>query len=110
MLLLVSYGLNTGVYYSISTLLSQLIKPAYSNLNQTELDRYIGLMGVVMSIVGVLGTCSGGLVLDKFKKFKVRCTFNHSRKMHTAGRLQFLMSSNYMTHKSISLSYVQLSL
>ena len=73
-LLLMSYGLNMGVYYSICTLLGQLIKPVY--LMNSDMDRNIGLMGLVMSVVGLVGTFSAGLVIQKFKKFKVSSPIN----------------------------------
>lgn len=78
-LLLVSYGFNTGVYYAMSTLLSQLVKPTFlmNGDSNHKMDRNIGLMGVVSRIVGILGSFFGGLILDKFKKFKVSSTFNH---------------------------------
>ena len=46
-LLVISYGLNGGCYYALSTLLNQIIKPSLLNLNFTsaELDAKIGSMG-----------------------------------------------------------------
>ena len=53
-MLVVSYGLNVGVYYALSTLLNQLIKPtfldndSYPNEFLASLDAKIGQMGTVM--------------------------------------------------------------
>ena len=54
-LLVLSYGLNVGVYYALSTLLNQVIKPTF--LDNTDdyteefvagLDVKIGQMGTIM--------------------------------------------------------------
>ena len=37
----------------------------------SKLDRNIGLMGSVMVGFGLIGSISGGLVLDLFKKYKL---------------------------------------
>ena len=54
-LLMISYGLNVGVFYSVSTLLNQIIKPTFFNTTQTysedflaSLDVKIGTMGTIM--------------------------------------------------------------
>jgi len=75
-LLTLSYGLNVGVYYAISTLLNQIIKPTFSASIFDEqflasLDTQIGFMGTMMVVAGLVGAILGGAVLDKFKKFKL---------------------------------------
>ena len=54
---MVSYGLNVGVYYALSTLLNQIIKPtfldnpkedAYEEDFLSTLDTKIGQMGTIM--------------------------------------------------------------
>ena len=55
-LLLVSYGLNAGVYYAITTLLNQIVKPTLifgQTSDHTDVDRNIGLMGAI-SLVSCL--------------------------------------------------------
>ena len=54
-LLVLSYGLNVGVYYALSTLLSQIIKPTfldgdfeYKDSFIASLDTKIGQMGTFM--------------------------------------------------------------
>ena len=72
-LLLISFGLHDGVYSAFCTLLSQIVKPTFMGTNDTDnIDRYIGLMGAVsMVVIGALGSFVGGLVLDRYKKFKL---------------------------------------
>ena len=54
LLLTVSYGLNVGVYYALSTLLNQVIKPTFLDNDDLEddflasLDTRIGQMGTIM--------------------------------------------------------------
>ena len=80
MMLMVAYGLNIGVYYAISTLLNQIIKPTLVFGGEIEcdakIDQYIGYMAAVsLILIGIIGTFISGLVLDKFKKFKATTIF-----------------------------------
>ena len=61
MLLLVNYGLIIGVYYAVSTLLSQILDHEAAT---------VGLMGALMVITGLFGSVLGGILLDKTKAFK----------------------------------------
>lgn len=75
-LLMISYGLSVGVYYSLSTVLSQIIKPTFLDDTSehhkiTDPDSKIGQMGTLMVVAGLLGSVLGGFILDKFKKFKL---------------------------------------
>ncbi|CBY31687.1 unnamed protein product [Oikopleura dioica] len=63
-LLLLNYGLIVGVYYAVSTLLSQLVSDAHESSQ-------VGLMGAIMVITGLFGSVLGGILLDKTKKFKM---------------------------------------
>lgn len=63
-LLLLNYGLIVGVYYAVSTLLSQLVSDAHESSQ-------VGLMGAVMVVTGLFGSVLGGILLDKTKKFKM---------------------------------------
>ncbi|RNA31816.1 feline leukemia virus subgroup C receptor-related 1 [Brachionus plicatilis] len=64
-LVLVSYGVNTGVYYSISTLLNLIISNYYENENEN-----IGLIGLILVASGLIGAVVCGFVLDRTKQFK----------------------------------------
>ena len=63
-LLLLNYGLIVGVYYAVSTLLSQLVSDAHESSQ-------VGLMGAVMVVTGLFGSVLGGILLDITKKFKM---------------------------------------
>uniref|UniRef100_A0A0K0E3I3 MFS domain-containing protein n=1 Tax=Strongyloides stercoralis TaxID=6248 RepID=A0A0K0E3I3_STRER len=64
-LLLFCYGLNTGVFYAISTLLQQIMLPYYKD-SQKE----IGTIGLILVVAGMIGTLITGFLLDKFQKYK----------------------------------------
>ncbi|ODN05558.1 putative MFS-type transporter C09D4.1 [Orchesella cincta] len=65
LLLLLSYGMNVGVFYAISTLLSSFIEKYFPD-NEEDTGR-IGLMIVVS---GMVGSVISGFILDKTKKYK----------------------------------------
>lgn len=65
LLLFLTYGINTGVFYAISTLLSQMVLSVYPSETVA-----VGQIGLVMVVAGMLGSVIGGVLLDKFKKFK----------------------------------------
>ncbi|WKX91227.1 hypothetical protein Q1695_009786 [Nippostrongylus brasiliensis] len=65
-LLFITYGINTGVFYAVSTLLAQMVLPFYPTESVA-----IGQIGVVMVVAGMIGSVVGGILLDKFKKFKL---------------------------------------
>ncbi|GBP12296.1 Feline leukemia virus subgroup C receptor-related protein 2 [Eumeta japonica] len=64
-LLLISYGLNVGVFYAISTLLNQVILQYYPGANEDA-----GRIGLVIVVAGMAGSVMCGLVLDKTHRFK----------------------------------------
>ncbi|CAI4221053.1 unnamed protein product [Auanema sp. JU1783] len=64
-LLFVTYGINTGVFYAVSTLLSQMVLSFYPDETET-----VGQIGLVIVLAGMIGSVVGGYSLDKFKKFK----------------------------------------
>ncbi|GMT27943.1 hypothetical protein PFISCL1PPCAC_19240, partial [Pristionchus fissidentatus] len=66
LMLFVTYGLNTGVFYAVSTLLAQITKPFFPDAT-TE----IGTIGLLIVVAGMAGSVVGGFVLDRFKKFKL---------------------------------------
>uniref|UniRef100_A0AAG5DGP2 Choline/ethanolamine transporter FLVCR1 n=1 Tax=Anopheles atroparvus TaxID=41427 RepID=A0AAG5DGP2_ANOAO len=64
-LLLISYGMNVGVFYAISTLLNQIVLTHYPG---HEVDA--GRIGVCIVFAGMLGSVACGIVLDKTHRFK----------------------------------------
>lgn len=65
-LLLVSYGVNVGVFYAISTLLNQIVLLHFPG---HELDA--GQIGLCIILCGMAGSVISGIILDKTHKFKV---------------------------------------
>ncbi|XP_031621871.1 feline leukemia virus subgroup C receptor-related protein 2 [Contarinia nasturtii] len=64
-LLLISYGMNVGVFYAISTLLNRIVLLYYPN---HEMDA--GRIGLCIVLAGMLGSVCCGIVLDKTHRFK----------------------------------------
>ncbi|KAG9509333.1 putative MFS-type transporter C09D4.1 [Fragariocoptes setiger] len=64
-LLVVSYGINVGVFYAISTILNQMVMPSWPELNYLA-----GAMGLIIVISGMVGSMICGLILDKTHAFK----------------------------------------
>ncbi|XP_050680486.1 uncharacterized MFS-type transporter C09D4.1 isoform X2 [Leptidea sinapis] len=64
-LLLISYGLNVGVFYAISTLLNELVLTYYPGANTDA-----GRIGLVLVVAGMVGSVVCGLILDKTHRFK----------------------------------------
>uniref|UniRef100_A0A8C6WL92 Feline leukemia virus subgroup C cellular receptor family, member 2a n=1 Tax=Neogobius melanostomus TaxID=47308 RepID=A0A8C6WL92_9GOBI len=65
MLLVVSYGLNVGCFYSISTLLNRMIIEYYPG---EEVNA--GRIGLTIVIAGMVGSLICGIWLDKTKTYK----------------------------------------
>ncbi|XP_061602572.1 feline leukemia virus subgroup C receptor-related protein 1 isoform X2 [Cololabis saira] len=65
-LLLVSYGILTGSFYSVSTLLNQMIMACYEN---QELNA--GRIGLTLVVAGMVGSILCGLWLDRTKTYKM---------------------------------------
>ncbi|XP_053701773.1 feline leukemia virus subgroup C receptor-related protein 2 isoform X1 [Synchiropus splendidus] len=65
MLLVVSYGLNVGCFYSISTLLNQMIIDHYPGEQVNA-----GRIGLTIVIAGMVGSLICGIWLDKTKTYK----------------------------------------
>ncbi|PNF35122.1 hypothetical protein B7P43_G09462 [Cryptotermes secundus] len=64
-LLMMSYGLNVGVFYAISTLLNQVVLIYFPNGEEDA-----GRIGLLMVLAGMLGSVLSGIVLDKTHRFK----------------------------------------
>ncbi|XP_053737903.1 feline leukemia virus subgroup C receptor-related protein 1 isoform X2 [Synchiropus splendidus] len=65
-LLLVSYGIMTGSFYSVSTLLNQMIMACYQD---EELNA--GRIGLTLVVAGMVGSILCGLWLDHTKAYKM---------------------------------------
>ncbi|KAM8726575.1 choline/ethanolamine transporter FLVCR1 [Acanthopagrus schlegelii] len=65
-LLLITYGIMTGSFYSVSTLLSQMITACYEN---QELNA--GRIGLTLVVAGMVGSILCGLWLDHTKTYKM---------------------------------------
>ncbi|KAK5612341.1 Feline leukemia virus subgroup C cellular receptor [Crenichthys baileyi] len=65
-LLLISYGILTGSFYSISTLLNQII---ISHFKDQELNA--GRIGLTLVVAGMFGSILCGLWLDHTKTYKI---------------------------------------
>ena len=69
-LLLITYGLNVGVFYAISTVLNQLVELRFPGHSVDA-----GIMGLIITISGVFGSIACGIILDKTHKFKATTLF-----------------------------------
>lgn len=66
LLLLISYGIMTGSFYSVSTLLNQMIMSCYKD---QELNT--GRIGLTLVVAGIVGSIICGLWLDYSKTYKM---------------------------------------
>lgn len=64
-LLFISYGILTGVYYAVGTLLNSILLGYFTNSTLS------GWAGFTMIIAGIFGSVITGVILDKTKKFKI---------------------------------------
>ncbi|XP_026551560.1 feline leukemia virus subgroup C receptor-related protein 1 isoform X2 [Pseudonaja textilis] len=64
-LLLISYGIMTGAFYSVSTLLNQMILTDYA-----EEEINAGRIGLTLVVAGMVGSIICGLWLDHTKTYK----------------------------------------
>ncbi|TGZ58314.1 hypothetical protein CRM22_009688 [Opisthorchis felineus] len=65
MLLLVCYGINTGIYYAVGTLLNPILAHYFGG------NPNIGWIGFTMIVAGILGSVLAGIWLDKTKKYRL---------------------------------------
>nr|XP_057901949.1 feline leukemia virus subgroup C receptor-related protein 1 [Doryrhamphus excisus] len=65
-LLLISYGITTGSFYSVSTILNQMIMACYED---QELNA--GRIGLTLVVAGMVGSILCGLWLDHTKTYKM---------------------------------------
>lgn len=65
-LLLFTYGMNVGVFYAISTLLSTTVVQHFEGATEDA-----GRIGLVIVVCGMAGSMIGGIVLDKTHAYKL---------------------------------------
>uniref|UniRef100_A0A7S2R8P7 Major facilitator superfamily (MFS) profile domain-containing protein n=1 Tax=Mucochytrium quahogii TaxID=96639 RepID=A0A7S2R8P7_9STRA len=65
-LLTVSYGILTGVFYAVTTLLAQEVLFYFPGH-----DTDVGNLGLVIIFTGLVGAIIGGVLLDRTKRFKL---------------------------------------
>ncbi|KAG0727916.1 Feline leukemia virus subgroup C receptor-related protein 2 [Chionoecetes opilio] len=65
-LLLLSYGINVGAFYAISTLLNQVVLKHFPEASEDA-----GRIGLLIVVSGMCGSVVCGLILDKTAKFKL---------------------------------------
>ncbi|XP_014220220.1 feline leukemia virus subgroup C receptor-related protein 2 [Trichogramma pretiosum] len=65
LILLVSYAINVGIFYALSTLLSTLVTTHYEN---ASIDA--GRIGLSIVCSGMVGSVVCGIILDKTHRFK----------------------------------------
>jgi len=63
--LTVTYGINAGVYYSMSTLLQQIVIDHFPGEGESA-----GRIGLTLIVAGMVGSVIGGFILDKTQSFK----------------------------------------
>nr|XP_040572268.1 feline leukemia virus subgroup C receptor-related protein 2-like isoform X1 [Lepeophtheirus salmonis] len=64
-LLLITYGLNVGVFYAVSTILNSVVVLYYKD---AEVDA--GRIGLVIVLCGMVGSMVCGIILDKTHAYK----------------------------------------
>ncbi|XP_012535603.1 uncharacterized MFS-type transporter C09D4.1 isoform X2 [Monomorium pharaonis] len=64
LLLLISYGINVGTFYAISTLLNRLVTKQFPGSEQDA-----GRIGLTIVCAGMVGSIVCGILLDKTHKF-----------------------------------------
>nr|CAH8862607.1 unnamed protein product [Trichobilharzia regenti] len=64
-LLFLSYGIITGVYYAVGTLLNNILLEYFTD------SSLFGWAGFTMIVAGIFGSILGGVILDRTKKFKL---------------------------------------
>ncbi|XP_015592597.1 feline leukemia virus subgroup C receptor-related protein 2 isoform X7 [Cephus cinctus] len=64
-LLLLSYGINVGIFYAISTLLNRIVLAHFANHEEDA-----GRIGLTIVCAGMMGSVACGVILDKTHRFK----------------------------------------
>ncbi|EFA11809.1 uncharacterized MFS-type transporter C09D4.1 [Tribolium castaneum] len=69
----VAFGVNIGVFSAVGTLLNQLVLRYFKHLPDAE--AFTGRAGLVMIVVGMMGSILFGIFLDKTHKYKETTVF-----------------------------------
>lgn len=69
-LLIVSYGINVGCFYAVSTVLNQMVALGWPDLNDLA-----GKLGLLIVISGMAGSVLCGQLLDRFHAYKIIIVF-----------------------------------
>ncbi|XP_077299104.1 histamine transporter [Arctopsyche grandis] len=96
-LLLLSYGMNVGCFYAISTLLNQVILQYYPGANEDA-----GRIGLVIVLAGMLGSVMCGIILDKTHRFKETAFGVYSASLIGMVIYTFTLSTGYIVIVYIS--------
>jgi len=91
MLLLVTYGINVGVFYAMSTLLNQVVLFHFPG---EELNA--GRIGLTIVVCGMLGSVVCGIVLDKTHRFKETTLAVYG--MSVVGMILYTITFEYGKH------------
>lgn len=86
--LILSYGINIGIFYAISTILNQLIASSFPNQVSSAGD-----IGAILTISGTLGSFVCGFILNKVHHYKLVITVIYF--FSFVGLLAFLLSLNF---------------
>ncbi|VDN04095.1 unnamed protein product [Thelazia callipaeda] len=65
-LLFITYGINAGVFYAVSTLLSQVILMFHPDEQEST-----GTIGLLLVLAGMFGSVICGMILDRFHQFRL---------------------------------------
>ncbi|XP_035826589.1 feline leukemia virus subgroup C receptor-related protein 2 [Aplysia californica] len=69
--LTIAYGINTGSFYAISTLLSPVVRYYFESIvGAQSAETNAGRIGLTIVLLGVAGAVVGGIWLDRTKTFK----------------------------------------
>ncbi|XP_067004571.1 heme transporter FLVCR2 [Anabrus simplex] len=91
-LLLIAYGINVGVFYAISTLLSQVILSHFPNH-----DEDAGTIGLVIVVGGMVGSVVCGIVLDRTQRFKETTLAVYFLSLVTMAIYSFTLDCGYIS-------------
>ncbi|KAJ3665624.1 hypothetical protein Zmor_001113 [Zophobas morio] len=84
-----AYGINIGVFSAIGTLLNQLILLYFKHLPDAE--EFAGRTGLVMIVIGMVGSIVFGIFLDKTHKYKETTLFTYFMSSASVVALMFTL-------------------
>ncbi|XP_018084026.1 feline leukemia virus subgroup C receptor-related protein 2 isoform X3 [Xenopus laevis] len=90
-LLVVSYGLNTGAFYSLSTLLNRMVTFYYPGQEVNA-----GRIGLTITVSGMCGALLTGLWLDRTKTYKQTTLFVYAFSLVGMVTFTFILNLGYL--------------